>query len=81
MTSPGSGSVMAPSGKVCVSGLGRLLMVVFREETEGNSRGRNCAAKIFAARVPYGACFSVVCRCVVCRGVYPSRRRVLGREC
>ena len=73
MTSPGSGSVMTLSGKVCVSG--RLLMVVFREEAEGNSHGRNCAAKIFAARVPYGACFSVACR-----GICPSLRRVRGRE-
>ena len=44
MTSPGSGSVMTPSGKVCVSGC--LLMVVFRVEAEVNSRDRNFAAEI-----------------------------------
>ena len=44
MTSPGSGSVMTPSGKVCVSG--RAFMVVFREEAEGNSRGWYFAVEI-----------------------------------
>ncbi len=37
MTSPGSGSVMTPSGKVCVSG--RAFMVVFRVEAEASFRG------------------------------------------
>ena len=74
MTSPGSGSVMTPSGKVCVSG--RAFMVVFRVEAEVNSRDRNFAAEIpgqnFAAGISrsifhgYNSRRESSVRCVFC---------------
>ena len=83
---------MTPSGKVCVSG--RAFMVVFREEAEGNSRGWYFAVEIpgqkfsgynfrreSSVRCVFFRCYSLGFHSVLPPNVYPSRRRVRGREC